>query len=262
MLLLAIAISKLARTAVRRMERRLEGASSSTQELTLHRTATLTHSLSSAARAIIWGLVALLVLGEVGFNLAPLLAGAGIAGVALGFGAQSLARDFLSGFFILLENQFGVGHVVDVQSTGGMVSGKVETLTLRITSIRAFDGTLHIIPNGNIQVVGNKSRGWARAIVDVTVPPEDDLDGTRRVLEDLLDETRQDPELRDALLSDPAVLGVETMADSQVVLRVVVQTRPSKRAGVERGLRERIKRRLDEQRTSSTGLRSEAGSAR
>lgn len=231
-----------------------------TQELTLQRTATLTQTMSGALRAVIWALAALLVLGELGFDLAPLLAGAGIAGVALGFGAQSLARDFLSGFFILLENQFGVGHVIEVHTTGGLVSGKVEMLTLRITSVRDFDGTLHIIPNGNIQVVGNKSRGWARAIVDVFFAYGEDLDRARRVLEDLLDEIREDPEFRDAFLSEPAVLGVETMGDSQVVVRVVVQTRPSKKADVERGLRERIKRRLDEQKVSSpaTGLYREA----
>ena len=108
-----------------------------------------------------------MVLGELNVNLAPLLASAGIAGVALGFGAQSIVRDALSGFFILLENQFGVGTWSRCRRPADPVSGKIEALTLRVTALRAFDGTLHIVPNGNIQVVSNKSRGWARAIVDV-----------------------------------------------------------------------------------------------
>lgn len=261
---LALAISRVARMAVRRMQRRLEGVPSATQEITLHRTATITQTLSSALRGIIWVLAVLLMLGELGFDLAPLLAGAGIAGVAIAFGAQSLARDFLSGFFILLENQFGVGHSVEVQAGPRTVSGTVEALTLRITTVRAFDGTLHVIPNGNIEVVGNKSRGWARAIVDVALASDEDVDRARVILDELLGEVRGGPEFVHAFLSEPAVLGVETLADDHVVVRVAVQTRPSKKADVERALRERIKRRLDERGVGlpSAALRRESSPSR
>jgi small-conductance mechanosensitive channel len=105
---------------------------------------------------VIWVIAFLLILGTLDVNLAPFLASAGVARVALGFGAQSIVKDTLSGFFILLENQFGVGDVIEVQSTAGPVSGKVEDLSLRLTTLRASDGTLHVVPNGNIQVVSNK----------------------------------------------------------------------------------------------------------
>jgi small-conductance mechanosensitive channel len=244
-LLLAVGLSKLADLAARRMRRRLEGAPSVTQEVALQRSATLTQALTSALRIAIWTITALLVLGQLGFELGPLLAGAGIIGVALGFGAQSLARDFLSGFFILLEDQFAVGHVVDVQTAAGLISGTVESLTLRVTAVRAFDGTLHIIPNGNIQWVGNRSRGWARAIVDVRVAVGEDVEAVRRILEDLMVEMADGP-LGKSFLSQPRVLGVETLGRDEVVMRVAVETRPGRRADVERELRERIRRRLDE----------------
>ncbi|MGH2652463.1 MAG: mechanosensitive ion channel family protein, partial [Actinomycetota bacterium] len=165
-LVVAIVVTIVTRLLVRRFRRKLEGSPSLTQELNLQRAATITHALSTAVVVVIWTVSVLLVLGRIDrdLNLAPLLASAGVAGVALGFGAQSVVRDTLSGFFILLENQFGVGDVIDVQTTASPVGGKVESLTLRVTTLRAFDGTLHVVPNGNIQVVSNKSRGWARAI--------------------------------------------------------------------------------------------------
>ncbi|HEX9891056.1 MAG TPA: mechanosensitive ion channel domain-containing protein, partial [Actinomycetota bacterium] len=165
----AVVVSWLAGHAVRRMQRRLEGVDSVTQALDVQRVTTLTHSLAYVTRIAIWTLALLMVLDQFAVNLAPLLAGAGIAGVALGFGAQSLVKDFLSGFFILLENQFGVGDVIDVQTSGGPITGKVEQLSLRTTWLRSYDGTVHVVPNGNIQVVGNRFKGWARAIVDVGV---------------------------------------------------------------------------------------------
>jgi moderate conductance mechanosensitive channel len=165
-------------------------------------------------------------------------------GVALGFGAQSLVRDALSGFFILLENQFGVGDTVEAYTTAGPVSGKVEALTLRVTTLRAFDGSLHIIPNGNIQLISNKSRGWARAIVDVRLTYGEDLDRVRGVLEELFEEIRDDGSLRDWVMDGPSVLGIETLAEFGQVVRVVAETRPSKRYDTERMLRERITRRL------------------
>ncbi|HVF08395.1 MAG TPA: mechanosensitive ion channel family protein, partial [Actinomycetota bacterium] len=191
-LVVAIAVTLAARMLVRRFQRKLEGSPSVTQVLNLQRATTLTHALSATMVVVIWTLASLLILGELGVNLAPLLASAGVVGVALGFGAQSLVRDTLSGFFILLENQYGVGDVVEMQTTADPVAGRIEALTLRVTSLRAFDGTLHIVPNGNIQVVSNKSRGWARAIVDVRVGYDQDVNEVRDVLEDLFDELRRD----------------------------------------------------------------------
>lgn len=242
----AFGVSKLGRIAVRRMHRRVEGTADPTAQINMRRTATLAGTLSNAVRVVVWSIALLLVLDQLGINLAPLLAGAGVVGVAVGFGAQSLVRDFLSGFFIVLENQFAVADVVDVYTSAGKVSGQVVALTLRITSIRSFDGTLHVIPNGNVQLIGNKTREWARAIVDLNVAYGEDVERVQGMLEELFDELREDPELSGSLIGGPRVLGVETLADYSVVLRVVGEVRPSRRWDVERNLRMRIKRRFDE----------------
>ena len=245
-LVVAIVVTIVTRLLVRRFRRKLEGSPSLTQELNLQRAATITHAMSTAVVVLIWTIAFLLVLGTLNVNLAPFLASAGVAGVALGFGAQSVVRDTLSGFFILLENQFGVGDVIDVQTTASPVGGKVESLTLRVTTLRAFDGTLHVVPNGNIQVVSNKSRGWARAIVDVRVAYGEDVDAVRVILEELFEEIRQDPVLADWIMEGPSILGVESLADYALVVRLVADVRPSKRWDAERRLRERITRRLTE----------------
>jgi len=242
----AVVVTIVARFLVRRFQRKLEGKVSLTQDLNLQRAATLTHALSTGAIVLIWTIAVLLLLSNLNVNLAPLLASAGVAGVALGFGAQSVVRDTLSGFFILLENQFGVGDIVEVQTTANPVGGKVESLTLRITTLRAFDGTLHVIPNGNIQLISNKSRGWARAIVDVRVAYGEDVGRVRETLEDLFEELRTEPAMSDWLMAGPSVLGIETLADYGQVVRVVAETRPSKRPDTERVLRERISARLAE----------------
>ena len=255
-LLAAIILSTIARIAVRRMQRRIEREGTVTEDQrNLLRAATLTQALSYTVQVSIWTIAILLVLGNVGVNLAPLLAGAGIAGVALGFGAQSVVRDFLSGFFILLENQFGVGDLVEVNAAGGSVTGRIETLNLRTTSIRAFDGTLNIVPNGNIQLVGNKSRGWARAIIDVGVAYGEDVERVRGVLEELFEELRGEEELREVFLDGPKVLGVERLGEYDVVLRVVAETAPSARIKLERELRSRIKKRFDERGIKSPSPR-------
>ncbi len=246
-LLVAGVATVVARIVVRRFQRKLEAAPSLTQALNLQRVTTLTHALSATAIVAIWTIAALVILGYLDANLAPLLASAGIAGVALGFGAQSIVKDTLSGFFILFENQFGVGDVVEVQTTANPVSGRVESFTLRVTMLRAYDGTLHAVPNGNIQVVSNKTRGWARAIVDVKVGYGEDVDRVRQILEELFEELRTDADFSGAVMDGPIVLGVETMGDYAMVIRVVAETRPRKRFDVERVLRERIPKRLDEQ---------------
>jgi small conductance mechanosensitive channel len=155
---LALLASKLGSIAARRFRRRLERTTDGVPPPSLYRTATLANTVVYVLRIAVWTVAVLMVLGELGFDLGPLLAGAGIAGIALGFGAQSLVRDFLAGFFILLEDQFGVGEAVELSVVGGTVTGRVESLTLRTTSVRTEDGTVSVIPNGNIQVASNRSR--------------------------------------------------------------------------------------------------------
>lgn len=244
-LAVAVVVTVVIQVLVRRFRRKLEGSPSITQELNLQRIATLTGALSTAGLIATWTIAILVVLGELGASLAPVFASAGVVGVALGFGAQSIVRDTLSGFFILLENQFGVGDVIELQTTASPVGGKVESLSLRVTSLRAFDGTLHLVPNGNIQLVSNKSRGWARAIVDVRLAYGEDVDRVRGILEELFEELRIDEALSDWIREGPSVLGIETLSDYALVVRVVAETRPSKRWDTERALRERIAGRLD-----------------
>jgi moderate conductance mechanosensitive channel len=242
----AVLVTLLSRLVVNRFRKKLEGTASITQELNLQRATTLTGALSTALIVVIWVLAILMALGEFNFNLGPLLASAGVAGVALGFGAQSLVRDTLSGFFILLENQFGVGDNVEVQTPSNRVAGRVESLTLRVTSLRAFDGTLHFVPNGNIIVASNRSKGWARAIIDVRTAYEEDVEHLRSVLEELFAELKSDRTLAEWIHEAPSVLGVERMGHDALVMRVIADTRPSKVMDVERLLRERITRRLVE----------------
>jgi small conductance mechanosensitive channel len=242
----AVLVTLISRLVVNRFRKKLEGTSSVTQELNLQRATTLTGALSTALIVVIWALAILMALGELGQNIAPLLASAGVAGVALGFGAQSLVRDTLSGFFILLENQFGVGDNLEVQTPSNKVAGRVESLTLRVTSIRAFDGSLHFVPNGNIIVASNRSKGWARAIIDVRTAYDEDVEHLRSVLEELFAELEGDRTLSEWIHEAPSVLGVERMGHDALVMRVIADTRPSKVMDVERLLRERITRRLAE----------------
>lgn len=242
----AILVTLASRLIVNRFRKRLEGTASITQELNLQRATTLTGALSTALIVVIWALAILMALGELGANIAPLLASAGVAGVALGFGAQSLVKDTLSGFFILLENQFGVGDNLEIQTPSNKVMGRVETLTLRVTSLRAFDGSLQMVPNGNIVVASNRSKGWARAIIDVRVAYGEDVEHLRGVLEELFTELEGDRTLSEWIHEAPSVLGVERMGNDALVMRVIADTRPSKVMDVERLLRERITRRLVE----------------
>ncbi len=256
-LVVAMVATVVLRAAVRRFQRKLENAPSLTQAGNLQRAATLAHALYATVTVAIWTVAILIVLGYLNVNLAPLIASAGIAGVALGFGAQSIVRDGLSGFFILLENQFGVGDTVEVRTPADPVLGRIEWFTLRATALRAYDGTLNIVPNGNITVVSNKSRGWARAIVDTPVAYQHDPEHVREVLDELFDELRAGGTMQDSVMDGPTVLGVETTSDTGVVIRTVAETRPSKKPDVERLLRAKITQRLAER-----GIRSPAGAVR
>jgi moderate conductance mechanosensitive channel len=180
----------------------------------------------------------LMALGTLGINLGPLIAGAGIVGVAVGFGAQNLVRDFLSGIFMLLEDQYGVGDVIDL----GAASGAVEGVGLRTTRVRDIDGVLWHVPNGEIRRVGNKSQGWSRAVLDVEVAYSNDLATATRVIKQTADGLwRDDEEFAPLILEEPEVWGVEALSPNGVVVRLVVKTRPLEQWKVERELRARIK---------------------
>ena len=205
------------------------------------RTETLRSVVRSVSKTIIILFVILQIGSELGFlaTLAPLLATAGIGGLAVGFGAQSLVKDVISGFFILFEDQFGVGDVVKV----GDFSGVVERMTLRATVLRNLEGQVHVVPNGNIQNVTVMTKEWARAVLDLTFPHEEPIGRTFEVLERVGIRLAQDwPE---SVLEQPMILGVEKIDDSSVTIRSIVKTPPFKNADVLREWRLRAKEELD-----------------
>jgi small-conductance mechanosensitive channel len=191
--------------------------------------------------AVVWTVAALLVLGTFHLQLGPLLAGAGIAGIAVGFGAQSLVKDCIAGFFILLEDQFGVGDEIEV----GAVVGTVESVTLRMTRVRAATGTLWSVPNGSIVQVGNRSRNWSKGFVDVLVRNDVDLDVAIASVDAALHAVADDPELAPWLLETPEVLGVDRSDATGTAIRVAVKTAPADLHRVLRAVRLVIRRRLD-----------------
>ena len=206
------------------------------------RARTLSSVLRSVTTGTIFFVTVLLVLGELNINLTPLIAGAGVASIAIGFGAQSLVKDVVSGVFILLEDQFGVGDTIDA----GEATGTVEQVTLRSTRLRDVAGTVWHIPNGQILRVGNKSQNWASAVVDVTVASNTDLTVARRVIADAAAGLAGDPAWVARIHGEPDEQGVQAFTALGVTLRIVVDTQPASQWKVERELRQRIKAAFDE----------------
>lgn len=197
--------------------------------------------LRSVTTAFIAGLGILLVLAQLDINITPLLASAGVIGVALGFGAQSLVKDYLSGIFLILEDQYGVGDVVDL----GPVVGTVEDVTLRITRVRDMSGVVWYVRNGEVLRVANRSQGWTLSIVDVTVSYDEDLDRVKELVEAVAEDMDQDPQYDTMLLDKPAFAGVESVSGDAVTIRVTAKAAPEKQVAVTRILRERLKLTFD-----------------
>ena len=195
----------------------------------------------SVGRAVLVVVTVLLVLGQLGFNIGPLLASAGVVGLAVSFGSQSLVRDFVTGFFLQLEHQFALGDVVRI----GTAEGTVENITLRLVYLRDGTGALHIIPNGQITQVTNLTRAWGRVAVDVEVAWRD-ADRAERAVTQAATGLGTDPAWADALLDPPRVTGIEKFGGGAVTLRTIARVDPYRRDDVARDLRLRIKRALDE----------------
>jgi small-conductance mechanosensitive channel len=190
----------------------------------------------------VWTIGVIMAMAAFDVNLGPLIASAGIVGVALGFGAQALVRDFLTGLFMLAEDQFGIGDVIDV----GEAEGVVEEISLRTTSLRGIDGTLWHVPNGEIHRVGNMSQDWARALLDVGVAYDADVDRAVEVIRDVGTALAGDPDYDQVVLEPPEILGVQDLAADAVLIRLWVKTLPGEQWGVARELRRRIKHALDD----------------
>ena len=258
----AFIISRMARRGVKLMAKRITSATTSDRLAKIRnqgpvkllteseqntrsaaRAQTLSSVLSSVITAIVWSVAVLMMLGVFDINIGPLLAGASIAGVAIGFGSQTIVKDFMSGLFMLIEDQFGVGDVIDV----GPVTGTVEAVSLRTTTIRDVSGTVWHVPNGEVARVGNYSQLWSRALLDIEVAYETDLRFAEGVIQRVANEMWDDPEWGgDELMEAPEVWGIQSLGASGIAVRLVVKTEPSVQWKVERELRLRIKEAFDE----------------
>jgi small conductance mechanosensitive channel len=207
----------------------------------VQRAQTIGTLLKSIVSGVIVAIVVMMALSEVGVDIAPLIASAGILGVALGFGAQSLVKDFLSGIFMIFEDQYGVGDVI----TLGDVGGVVESVGLRVTRMRDVQGTVWYVRNGEILRVGNQSQNWARSVLDISVAYNEDLEKVRRVLTEVAHEMWEDKAFRQSILEEPEVWGVESLGADSVVVRVALKTVPLEQWRISREMRARIKARFD-----------------
>ncbi|MGW3203384.1 mechanosensitive ion channel family protein [Streptomyces sp. NPDC001135] len=205
------------------------------------RSAAIGSVLRSVASFLILGTAALMVLSTFKINLAPLLASAGVAGVAIGFGARNLVTDFLSGVFMILEDQYGVGDVIDA----GVATGEVIEVGLRVTKLRGSDGEIWYVRNGEVKRIGNLSQGWATAGVDVTVKSSEDLDQVKATLDDVAEHMSKEEPWNEMLWGPVEVLGLDSVLIDSMVVRVSARTMPGKALTVERELRWRIKRAFD-----------------
>ncbi|MGP5162899.1 mechanosensitive ion channel family protein [Arthrobacter rhombi] len=197
--------------------------------------------LRSVTTIVITAVVLLTVLSQIGINMAPVLASAGVVGVALGFGAQALVKDYLSGIFLVAEDQFGIGDYVDL----GEASGEVEAVGLRITQVRDVDGSLWHVRNGEILRVGNFSQGWARAVLDIPVPYDSKMPEVNDLILASAQKLQADPKWSHEILDDPEIWGVQDLSGESITIRLVFRTRPLQQWAVARAMRTQLKTDLD-----------------
>ncbi len=207
------------------------------------RTDTLTSVAGRTAAIAIWVIAAVMALSEVGFNIGPLLAGAGVAGVAIGFGAQNLVGDFLAGFFLLIENQVRVGDVCEINGKGGLV----EQLNLRTTVLRDLQGVVHVFPNGKIETLSNLTRDYSYWVFDLGVAYKENIDHVINLLHELGAELRKDKDFAPKILNDIEVFGLDKFGDSALMIKGRFKTMPLQQWSVGRELNRRIKIRFDQE---------------
>jgi len=240
-LLLALVAFRLVRALIRSvLGREIDEQDPILRRTREQRMQTLASLLGNVAGVVIFLVATLTALGTF-LDIRPLLASVGVFGLAISFGAQSLVKDVISGTFLLIEGQFGVGDIVRV----GDVSGLVEAITIRTTILRDSHGVVHIIPNGSISRVSNMTKNWSRAVLDIGVAYRENVDRVMDVMRDVGRELRADPEWAPLILEDCEVLGIDSFGDSAVVIRMNTKTLPLKQFPVARELRRRIKNRFD-----------------
>jgi small-conductance mechanosensitive channel len=206
-----------------------------------NRAASISAVVSSTMAILIWVVASYLIIAVLGVDLAPLVAGAGLAGLAVGFGAQNLVKDTIAGFFMLIEDQYGIGDIVDL----GEAVGEVEEFSLRTTVLRSLDGIVWHVPNGEVRRVGNQSQLWSVALIDIDVSYDSDLDAAQQVILDAAVELCESEEWCGDVIEEPIVLGVESLGADGITLRMVVKTIPAAQWALQRALRKQLKTALD-----------------
>jgi moderate conductance mechanosensitive channel len=235
-IIVAIILNRLLKLITKRLDifSRKQALPSGVRAQQLRTVASVNYSVGTF---IITFVALMMILGAVGINIGPLLASAGIAGLAVGFGAQTLVKDVINGFFILLENQYDIGDAVRV----GGVQGTVEFVTMRRTVLRDADGSVHNIPNSEIKIVTNLTRDWTQITLHVAVDYSESSDRVMSLLRDIAAEIKNDSRFTDDIVSEPDVPGIDRVTGNEVDYVMLVKTRPGKQFGVQRELRRRIK---------------------
>lgn len=232
-------LARVLRALLMHLERVLVRAGERTGALvaaTRSRVSTLTGVLRALALVVLWSVVTMICLSQLGLDVRPILAGAGIVGLAVGFGAQYLVRDVIAGFFLVLEDQVRVGDVAVVNGTGGLV----ETLTFRTIGLRDLAGTVHIFPNGGVTTLANMTRGWSGYVVDVEVPFREDPDRVIAVMRRVGDELRADPAHAPLILEPIEIFGVDAFKEASLVIKARLKTAPIQQWAVGREYRRRL----------------------
>jgi small conductance mechanosensitive channel len=241
LILLGLLVRWLVQRVIDRTVERLANGSNGDHVRRRVRARTMGSLLKSIVTTVIVFVVLVMVIAELDYPIAPLLASAGVVGLAIGFGAQSLVKDYISGVFMIFEDQYGVGDVVDL----GEATGTIEAVGLRVTRLRDVNGTVWYVRNGEILRVGNMSQNWARTVLDIGVSYRADLDKVRRVLQEVAHDLWVDPLFAGLIIEEPEVWGVEALAADAVTVRVTLKTAPMEQWKVAREMRERIKDRFD-----------------
>ena len=205
------------------------------------RARSISQLLRSTTSVFLYAVAVVTVMGILGINIGPIVASAGVVGVALGFGAQTLVKDYLAGIFSIMEDQFGIGDLVDV----GPVVGIVEEVGLRVTRLRDLSGVVWYVRNGEILRVANRSQGWTMAVVDIPVSYDSDLDTVKTIVEQVADAMSADESCRELIIDRPEYAGVESVSGEAVVVRVTARALPDKQVAASREIRERMKNALD-----------------
>ena len=242
---LALLTLRIAKGLLRRLEPRMVARMKAAQEIddteVEKRIATLFGILMAIVRAVVWTVAAMLVLRNIGIDIAPILAGAGVVGLTVGFGAQELARDMISGFFLLLENHVRTGDVVQVNGTGGLV----ESVGLRTIVLRDMSGTVHVFQNGKVNTLANMTKEWSAMVFDIGVAYDSDVDRVIEVMRRVDEELRGDEELGAEILEPMEVFGLDAFGASELVIKGRIKTRPIKQWVVGREYRRRLKKAFD-----------------